>query len=167
MAIVNRTGLARDLGANLSTVDQWVRKGCPVIVRGTRGKEWQFDTAAVHAWYTQQKIAEATGAVQTDEAELKRRKLEAETKLAELELDKATGNVVEVEYLHRNLSGLFAEIRTNIRNLPDRVVTALIGMTDEREFKAVLLKEIDIILTDLSEMAVFVEPDDEQSDDAS
>lgn len=89
-------------------------------------------------------------------------KLQADT--AEIELAKAREDVASVAQIERNLSGLFAEVRTNIRNIPDRVVSSLIGSTDEREFKTVLLREIDLVLTALAESDVLIEASDDDED---
>ena len=135
------------------------------MARGGRGKEWQFDNSEVTTWRIDRKVAEATGTERADEEELRRRKLAAETELAELELAKARGDVVGVAQIERNLSVLFAEVRTNLRNVPDRVVSSLIGMTDEREFKSGLLREIDLVLAALSESGVLIEPSEEGEED--
>jgi phage terminase Nu1 subunit (DNA packaging protein) len=94
----------------------------------------------------------------------KARLTQMQASLAEIELVKARGDVVSVDQVTKNLAGLFAEVRTNIRNIPGRVVSSLIGMTDEREFKAVLLREIDLVLTALAEADVLVEPSDDDED---
>ena len=47
MKLLNRSELAKECGVNLSTVDAWVRKGCPC--RKT-DRQWQFDLAAVERW---------------------------------------------------------------------------------------------------------------------
>ncbi len=134
------------------------------MARGGRGKEWKFDNSEVTSWRIDRKVAEATGAERADDEELRRRKLAAETELSELELAKARGDVVGVSQIERNLASLFAEIRTNVRNIPDRVVSSLIGMTSEREFKEILLREIDLVLTALSESDVIIESDDEEAE---
>lgn len=91
-------------------------------------------------------------------------KMQADT--AEIELAKARAEVASVATIERNLAGLFAEVKTNLRNIPDRVVSSLIGMTDERDFKAILLREIDLVLTALAESDVLVEPaEDDQGED--
>lgn len=94
----------------------------------------------------------------------KARLTQMQASLAEIELVKARGDVVSVAQIEKNLAGLFAEVRSNIRNIPGRVVSSLIGMTDEREFKAVLLREIDLVLTALAEADVLVEPSDDDED---
>jgi phage terminase Nu1 subunit (DNA packaging protein) len=62
-----------------------------------------------------------------DERELKRRKLAAETAKVELELAKARGEVVPLRQLERALANTFAEVKTNLRSIPSRVATAIIG----------------------------------------
>lgn len=91
----------------------------------------------------------------------KARLTKAQADKAEIESAQMSGDVVNLEQVERSLSNLFAEIRTSIRNIPDRVVSSLIGMTNEREFKNILTQEIDLALNALSESAVLVEPTDD------
>lgn len=48
--IMNRAELATLFEVSLPTVDAWVRKGCPVIERGSKGRPWQFSSADVFDW---------------------------------------------------------------------------------------------------------------------
>lgn len=48
--IVNRKQAASYCGVSLPTLDAWVKKGCPYVQRGSKGKEWKFDLALVSAW---------------------------------------------------------------------------------------------------------------------
>lgn len=97
----------------------------------------------------------------------KARLTKAQADREEVEAAKAMGEVVSVKQVETNLANLFAEVRANFRNVPDRVVSALIGSTDEREVKAVLLREIDLVLHALAESDVLIEPseDDEEAGD--
>ena len=149
--IVTRTDLAHFAKVSLPTVDSWVRAGCPVVSRGGRGKEWQFDTADVTEWRIEKKVALATGAATLDTDELKRRKLQAETELAELELAKSRGEVASVDEIERVWSNLCAEARIRFRNIPARVVSVLVGETDERKIKEVLLSELDQVLDGMAD----------------
>lgn len=87
----------------------------------------------------------------------KARLTKAQADSAEIEAAKARQDVASVKQIEKNLAGLFAEVRTNIRNIPDRVVSSLIGMTDEREFKNILAREIDLALDALAESDVLIE----------
>ncbi|AWM87364.1 terminase small subunit [Microvirga sp. 17 mud 1-3] len=161
---VTRSGLAEVFGVALPTVDGWVRNGVPVVTRGGRGRQWAFDTADVAAWLRDKAVAEATGDTQADEAELKRRKLQAETTKAELELAKARGDVAPVREFERAQAAAFAQIRANIMNVPQRVVVQLLGETDETQFKTKLRAELALALQE-SATADLVMADDEEADD--
>ncbi|EKN01111.1 MULTISPECIES: terminase small subunit [unclassified Acidocella] len=139
---VNRVVLADFLGVSLPTIDTMVRNGCPVIQRGARGREWIFSTADVVRWQTDRAAEQAAGKAKATKDELERRKLEAETQLAELQLAKAKELVAPIEQMETTMSRAFAAVRAGFLNLPGRVTPLLIGETDERKFKAVLLTEV-------------------------
>lgn len=61
---------------------------------------------------------------------------------AELDLAIARGEVAPVADMERTWARAFAELRTNICNVPGRVVRQLLGEKDERRFKAVLRAEL-------------------------
>lgn len=156
---VNRTGLADVFGVALPTVDGWIRNGCPVIQRGAKGREWKFDTAAVMGWLRDRAVEEATGETQADEAEINRRRKTADMLLAELNLAKAKAVVAPLDQVERKLAGVFAEVRANMRNIPGRIASTLVGETDERRLKQVLLSEIDMALESLAAMDLLAEDD--------
>ena len=68
-------------------------------------------------------------------------KMQADT--AELMLAKEKGQLTTVSQVEKMVSKAFAEVRAGMRNLPGRTVSLLIGETNERRFKEVLLAEID------------------------
>lgn len=94
-----------------------------------------------------------------DYAAEKARKLKAERKKVEIELARIQGEVVPLKQLERALSNTFAEVKTNMRSVPSRVATAIIGEESETRIKAVILKEIDQALDSLGELDLD-EPDD-------
>lgn len=163
---VNRTGLAEVFGVAMPTVDMWRKDGCPVVTMGGRGKEWEFDTAAVANWLRERDVLAATGDKVTDKDELQRRKLAAETEKAELELAKVKGEVAPLDQVERAVSKAFAEVRAGIRNLPQRTVSMLIGETDERRFKSVLMGEIDEVLKSLIAVSLLDGYDEEGDGDS-
>jgi len=143
-----------------TTVDAWLKRGLPVIQRGSKGKAWVINTAEVSAWLEQRAKESAPGGEQADERELKRRKLAAETAKVELELARVRGEVVPLRQLERALANAFAEVKTNLRSVPSRVATAIIGEESETRIKAVILKEIDQALETLGDLDLD-EPDDD------
>ena len=160
--IVGRADLAVIMAVTPQTVDAWVRKGCPVVTRGGRGKQYEFDTGQIIRWREELAKTDALSDESIDIAELRRRKMAAEVALAELELAEAKAEVVPLSELELSLSRIFAEVKANMRALPRRVVPRLIRETDEVRFKTILLEEIDSVLTALSDATVLtVESPDE------
>lgn len=92
----------------------------------------------------------------------KARLIKLQADLAALELAKKEGEVTTVDQVEKMVTKAFAEVRAGMRNLPGRTVSLLIGETDERRFKQVLMEEIDAVLVSLANMDVTVV--DEESD---
>ena len=161
--IVNRAQVADVFGCSLPTVDTWVRQGCPVVQKGSRGVEWQFDTAAVAKWRNERILADATGDKQQDADEIDRRTKRAKMRAAELELAKDMGLVAPIRDFERVQAARAAVVRQNVMNVPARAVLQLLGCTDEATFKQVLRNELTLALEQSASAALDI-PDDE--DDA-
>lgn len=159
---LNRSDLAAHLGKSLPTIDRWIKDGMPVVRRGGRGVEWEFDLADVISWQIDVARA-AAGGDATDLAEIEKRTAAAKMLKAELELAKARGEVAPLAQIERNLAKVFAEVRANMRNIPSAVVSDIIGETDERRLKSVLLEEIDKALEALATADLTAEDDDDDS----
>ncbi|WLE27681.1 hypothetical protein [Xylella fastidiosa] len=67
------------------------------------------------------------------------------------------------------MARVFAEVRANLRTIPGRTVALLLGETDERRYKRVLLQEIDQTLENLASLDLTQEDtdadEDEETDD--
>jgi phage terminase Nu1 subunit (DNA packaging protein) len=165
--LVTRAGLAEIFGVSLPTVDLWRNAGCPYVKRGGRGIEWQFATADVAGWLRDRAIKDATGDTKTDEAEIDRRTKMAKMRAAELELAKALKEVAPIQDFERAQAAAFAEIRSNVINVTQRVVVQLLGETDETTFKAKLNAELKLALQAAADadLVVAEDPEDGQDDD--
>jgi phage terminase Nu1 subunit (DNA packaging protein) len=162
---VSRRDLAAIFGVSLPTIDAWVRAGCPYDQKGGRGKEWTFDTADVARWREDRAAADA-GSQDIDADKLRIRRIKADTMLAELELAKAQALVAPLDQVERVLSRAVAEVQTNLRGrLITRLVTQLLGETDERRFKRVALSEVDDVLVSLADIDITADEPDDQSED--
>lgn len=157
---LNRAATADALGITPPTLDEWVRRGCPAVEKGGRGRAWKFNTAEVVKWREQDVREAAKGVEVTTAEELRRRKLEAETGLVELEFAKARGAVILVEEFERALAKGFGEVRTRLRStLPSRVAGRIAALKNETEIKAVLREEIDEALDVLADADLIDEAD--------
>ncbi len=157
---MNRAQCADAMGVSMPTLDGWVRAGCPIVFKGSRGKESVFNLPDVIAWWGQRQVASAVGDKPTDIENAKLRKAAAESMLTELELAKAMGDVAPIVEFERAQAALMATLRQNILNVPQRAVLQLIGMQDETEFKRILRAE----LTQALEQSAAVQIDFEDSD---
>jgi phage terminase Nu1 subunit (DNA packaging protein) len=153
------------MGISLPTVDRWIRDGCPVKQRGAKGVPWEFSLPDVVAWWGNRQREAAAGDGHADEAELKRRKLAAETAKVELELAQARALVAPIRDFERAQSAMFAAIRANIMNVPQRVVVQLLGETNETIFKQKLRAELTLALDSASKAELALDDDDAQDDD--
>lgn len=162
---VNRTELAEFFGVAMPTVDHWVRTGCPVEQRGSKGIAWVFNTADVAQWREQKARSETAGTVLADEAEIKRRRAEVGLERDQLELARVKGEVAPVDQFQRALSGVLAEVRAGLRIIPDRVPRLIVGETDEARIKSILRSEIDTALEALANADLLADDDLGETDD--
>ncbi|WP_296052312.1 terminase small subunit [uncultured Alteromonas sp.] len=149
---LNRTELAELLGVTLPSIDLRIRKGMPFDCKGGRGKPWVFDSSECVEWEKQQAINNALGDTDTtDTEELKRRKLAAETTIAEIDAAKKRGEVASLIEIERVWSQALIELRTRLRLIPARVSSRVLSLQNESDIKAALLDEVDQALTTLAE----------------
>lgn len=74
------------------------------------------------------------------------RKVEAEAIMAEIELAKSRSEVASIAAFHAVQAHTATLIRTGMLNVPQRVVSQIVGSTDETHIKAALRKEITLAL---------------------
>lgn len=164
--IVSRVHLASIMGCSLPTVDHWVRAGCPVEKRGGRGVPWQFNTAKVREWREETIREDASRSLADLSIEaLGKRELAAKTELAELTLAREKRLVAPIEEIESAVARAFAEVRANMRNIPARVATQIVGETDETRMKSVILAEVDQALEALADQELIQEEELEEVED--
>jgi phage terminase Nu1 subunit (DNA packaging protein) len=141
----NLAQLANIFGVHRQTVRAWVRRGCPFIhdADQTNGRDWLFDTAAVAAWRVDRAVEDAVGGTQdASEAELRRRKLAAETVVAELAAAKARGELGSIDEFEDQVRNAAIEIRTRLMQMVARVAPMVVGLDSQRKVKDILEKDI-------------------------
>lgn len=154
--IVNRAGLADVLGVNVTTVDARIKRGMPYLKRsdGTRGNEWEFDTAEVINWLIDKAKAEAAPSGSDNpkdiQKELITRKLTAETEIAELELLKKKQQVVFIDDAVATTANAVTVLRQRFLTLPRRIAPLVLGETDEEIAKEIIEREVIDVLEELA-----------------
>lgn len=95
------------------------------------------------------------------------RKLRADATRAELELARERNEVAPIEQMESIWNTALATIRANMLNIPQRVVTQIIGETNEARMKAALTAEIKMALVTAAEAEIETNSpnDDEKTHD--
>ncbi len=110
--IVNKARVATITGKVVVTIDTWLRKGCPFVQKGGKGKEWLFDTAAVIAWREEQTANNILGDLDDlDFEELKKRKIAAETAMMELDLALKREDAVSLDDISKEWAAMAEAFR--------------------------------------------------------
>lgn len=153
--------IARLLMITERRVQQLVKEG--VIPKATRGRYELEPAVQGYVRYLQER------SIRSDESPIdyhveKARLTKAQADMAEIEVARARADVVGVAQLEKNLSGLFAEVQTGMRNIPGRVAASLVAAKDERTVKKVLGDEIDQVLQALADADLMIESSDDEEE---
>lgn len=112
---------ARDHGVGPSTVTAWVQDGMPCrMVDGQR----RIVRAEANPWVRDK--VQPRGRP-TDKSEAGARKLAAEARLAELELEEAEGRMVTVDDATAEVQAAYEQVRSQLVTLPQRWAPALLA----------------------------------------
>lgn len=167
---VNMADLADIIGVSLPTIRSWLKKGLPYVQAGSNGKEWIFDTPNAIQWRLTKQLEEAlmtsgayqinsdqTGSQQASAQELKRRRLEAETIIAELDQEKKMIELAEkkkqlvfIEDANANIIDAVTTLRQRLLTIPRRLTPLVLGETNDRTVHSKIEKEITDALADIS-----------------
>lgn len=154
--LVSKADLARLAGVSLPTISQWVAKGCPYVKKGAKGQPWQFDASHVWAWREEQVALQTVGDTsQLDIEEARRRKLAAEAALAELDVAKKKGELVEVEVVAETVGDDYANVRAKLLSLPTKAAPQLCAIDDAAEVQSFLEKLVFEALEELTADGIY------------
>lgn len=139
MATVDVEKLARALNLTRSRIAQLVHEGMPKEARG------QYDFFKCAAWYVRwlQRAIEkrdglASGVGYVTEGEVRTRLLRVQADLAELELAKQLGQLVDLYDFERRLTDLVLTTKARITAVPARIAPELVGETSRVMIQAKL-----------------------------
>lgn len=145
---VNRVELASLCGVSLPTVDAWVRRGCPARQRGSKGREWEFDTAAVIDWRIDQKAQDVAaslqgeaGQISKDEAD--RRKAVANAITAEVAADEALRVVVSRHDAAADVAGFCQVLKSGLSNAAAKIASRATTITNAPEIEEMVQAEMN------------------------
>lgn len=167
MTIVNRTQLGETFGYALTTIDVWIKEGCPCRGGGGKGVERKFDTAEVHLWLVRKAKAERAGrgnrfgggkssGDQPDGMSIedaKRRYEFARAATAELELAEAMDKVAPLDKLLKVMSEEIANAKARIMAIPVKLrPTAQVCAASQEKCNRIVTACSDLIFEALNEI---------------
>lgn len=150
--IVNKRQLADILGLTEETLTQYQKDPTFPILHKRKGRGGSdYETSDVIAWLERRKINQTVGNAELiDLEEGKRRKMAAEAGLAELELLKEQGQVVDIAIVAEEVGGQLSNFRAKMLSIPSKVAGQVYTAKDMKEIKSIL---DDAIYEALNEIA--------------
>ena len=82
--------------------------------------------------------------------EIRKKKLQAETELAELELEKERGNLLPVKYVERQWGNLVLNCKSKLLSIPSKLAPVLANETDINISKNIIEQSINEALIELA-----------------
>lgn len=150
---LTRKETAAALGVDPTTLDSWTVKGCPASHPG-KGRPASFDLQKVIAWRIEHEVERALtrGNPGDDDREAwQTRKLAAQARLAEIEVETRKGRLVEADEITDAFVTLVIGGREHVRNVaPGRIARRVVGETSEGAIVAAAKDEIENALTQWS-----------------
>lgn len=144
---VNRRGLADILGVTLPTITAWIDKdGLPYTRQGSKGVEWEFETAEVVEWYAAHKFQKRDKRSKTkasddpfampddedaieSEDQAKARKERALADIQEMKAAREAGLLVPIDEVDAIVVEENARVRTRILGIPTKIRPQAIVLT--------------------------------------
>lgn len=132
--LLTRVELAKHFDISIDRVQQYVSLGLPVHTKGKQGKAALYDLEACEQWVQENFRQEESGTL----ADAKLRKLTAEAALAEIELERERGRLVEIDEVARQVTAMLTNVRAKLLALPTKTSGLVLGLQTQREIKEVL-----------------------------
>lgn len=136
---------AEFFGATAPTIRSWAEAGCPYIMRGGRGREWMFDSAAVADWRIEVELRRkgVGGTEGKDRTSLAHRKQEAETELREGERDRKMGQLLPVGWLLDIVGIVFDNVNAKLSAIANRCAPLVAVETDVTKCHRIIERAIN------------------------
>jgi phage terminase Nu1 subunit (DNA packaging protein) len=125
--LVTQKECAELFGLTSRQIHNLVEQGMP---RRARAGKAMYPWPSSLRWYLQHKDQQAAAKTgkEAPNADVFRRKLEAETRLQEIELEKEEGQLVALDYMERQLTGVLSRVRAQLLNMPGKYAPTMVGV---------------------------------------
>lgn len=168
-----KSQIAEAFGVTLAAVDDWVkRQGCPIASRPTvRGGKWQFDLRAVIQWRISQQLSMAKPGGEDSMSdplnEARRRKTDAEARVAEVEAAKCEGDAISILEAQAAWAAMVGSARAKLRGVGSKLGPLVAADTDPWQCRVMIDEAIDEALQELSEREIPINLDSEAEPEGS
>lgn len=115
----NKAQVAEFFDVSLPTVEAWLRKGMPIMQRGSKGVAWVVDLCAAAQWRFGSQSS--GGDIDPDELEPIPRKAWYEGEAKKRELQIKDGELIPVGEVERAVATAFSAIASDILAIPDHL----------------------------------------------
>lgn len=158
--MISLRSVAKQYGYDESTVRLWKAKGMPTGNNATEN--------STRNWIIENVLKPLREGDLNEQIQRERlRKLQAEADLAEAEVRKTTGSLLDAEEVEQELSKYFKTLRDYLRTLPNKVHHELHEQENALNVKRVLLQRIDEVLNEIGQMTLEGMFTDEHINDTS
>lgn len=115
----NKAEAAEFFDVSIPAVDSWLRRGCPVVSRGSRTQPWVFDLLAVAEWRINGRRADAEADPDSLPPMERKAWYDGETKKRELQA--RDRELIPAAELESCIARAFAALSQGIRSIPDNL----------------------------------------------
>lgn len=147
----SRDSLAEALGVAPTLVSRYRKRGMP-IDSIEAAKTWKAANVRVRVGTAADGAAKSVGAAQAVSvySDHRTRQAKVEADLAEIELAKAQGKILDRESSLRAIFTKFRELRDDAAGLGRRLAPQLVAMSDEREMRIAIDREMRLVFESFS-----------------
>lgn len=116
----SKADVAEFFEMTVTSVDGWIRRGCPVVQRGKQGQAWVFDLLAVAEWRFGGKLCAAED-FDPDRLQPAERKAwyDSETKRRDLQI--RDRELIPAGELEACIASAFGSLSQGLRSIPDNL----------------------------------------------
>jgi phage terminase Nu1 subunit (DNA packaging protein) len=142
--LLTKPELAQELKISIAAIGNYQQMGMPVHRVGSAGRSAIYNLDHVKEWM-QDNLRQADKTYN----ELKAEKLLIEIQLAEIELQRERGELVDIDIAVKQVEEAFSRVRAKVMGLPSRVSGIVYSMQSQREVQAYLEQSVIEILEEL------------------
>lgn len=138
---VNKAELGEFMGVSHSSVDRWVRRGCPFIQQGSIHRPWVFDIVDVMRWRYEH--SEESVVDDPEEMTPQDRKAWYDSEMVRRKLLASDRELLSLDDVESSLAQAYEIISNTLIVIPQRVAEAGGGVAEQREAEAVVTAELE------------------------